>query len=257
MTDMEQTKNRKSDHIEFLNADTGVFVSAAHTFGTDAMLLADFAAPKRKDKACDLGTGCGIIPLLWFRDKLCASVDGVELQEQAFLQFQKSIAYNHAESVLTAYHLDLIEAPAVLPNGAYDLVTMNPPYKAAGAGIKSEAAHAQIARHEIYCTLDDIAKTAFKLLKFGGRFCICIRPERLAEAMAAMERQRIEPKRLRLVAKNKDCPPWLCLLEGRSGGKRGMTVLPNLFLYEPDGTESEELRRITGAYAETSQKEGE
>ena len=36
-----------------------------------------------------------------------------------------------------------------------------------------------------------------------------------------------------------------------------MTVLPNLFLYEPDGTESEELRRITGAYAEISQKEGE
>ena len=257
MTDMEQIKKRKSDHIEFLNADTGVFVSAAHTFGTDAMLLADFAAPKRKDKACDLGTGCGIIPLLWFRDKLCASVDGVELQEQAFLQFQKSIAYNHAESVLAAYHLDLKDAPEVLPNGAYDLVTMNPPYKAAGAGIKSEAAHAQIARHEIYCTLDDIAKTTCKLLKFGGRFCMCIRPERLAEALAAMEKQRIEPKRLRLAAKNKDCPPWLCLLEGRSGGKRGMTVLPNLFLYEPDGTESEELRRITGAYAETSQKEGE
>ena len=173
------------------------------------------------------------------------------------MQFQKSIAYNHAESVLTAYHLDLKDAPEVLPNGAYDLVTMNPPYKAAGAGIKSEAAHAQIARHEIYCTLDDIAKTACKLLKFGGRFCMCIRPERLAEALAAMEKQRIEPKRLRLVAKNKDCPPWLCLLEGRSGGKRGMTVLPNLFLYEPDGTESEELRRITGAYAEINQKEGE
>lgn len=257
MTDMEQTKNRKSDHIEFLNADTGVFVSAAHTFGTDAMLLADFAAPKRKDKACDLGTGCGIIPLLWFRDRLCTAVDGVELQEQAFLQFQKSIDYNHAECALTAYHLDLKEAPAVLPNGAYDLVTMNPPYKAAGAGIKSDATHAQIARHEIHCTLDDVAKTASKLLKFGGRFCVCIRPERLAETMAAMQAQKIEPKRLRLVAKNKDCLPWLCLIEGRSGGKRGMTVLPNLFLYETDGTESEELRRITGAYAEEKQKEGE
>ena len=246
-----------NEHLEYLENGVAVVVSPAHTFGTDALLLADFAAPKQNTRACDLGTGCGILPLYWKSRGLCSRIDGVELQADAVSQFARGILHSGVSGSVFAHCADLRDLKGVLAFGAYDLVTMNPPYKAAGAGIKSEAAHAQIARHEIYCTLDDIAKTAFKLLKFGGRFCMCIRPERLAEALAAMEKQRIEPKRLRLVAKNKDCPPWLCLLEGRSGGKRGMTVLPNLFLYEPDGTESEELRRITGAYAEINQKEGE
>ena len=39
-----------------------VNVNDTHRFGTDAVLLADFAAPKSRDVACDMGTGCGIIP---------------------------------------------------------------------------------------------------------------------------------------------------------------------------------------------------
>ena len=45
----------------------GVFVytNRAHTFGTDTVLLADFAAPSPGEISCDLGTGCAAIPLLW------------------------------------------------------------------------------------------------------------------------------------------------------------------------------------------------
>ena len=41
-----------------------VCVSKAHRFGTDSVLLANFANAKNKDLVCDLGTGCGIIPIL-------------------------------------------------------------------------------------------------------------------------------------------------------------------------------------------------
>ena len=33
-------------------------------FGTDAVLLADFAAAKRGERVCDMGTGTGVLPLL-------------------------------------------------------------------------------------------------------------------------------------------------------------------------------------------------
>lgn len=59
----------EGEHIEDLGDGVGVVVSKQHTFGTDAMLLAAFANPKRNDIACDFGSGCGIIPFLWLRDK--------------------------------------------------------------------------------------------------------------------------------------------------------------------------------------------
>ena len=60
---MEQTVKR-----EPLGNGYFVNVTPHHTFGTDAVVLRNFANPKKKDLLVDLGTGCGIIPLLMLRD---------------------------------------------------------------------------------------------------------------------------------------------------------------------------------------------
>lgn len=240
----------ETEHIEYLRPDFGLVVSSAHTFGTDAVLLSDFAAPKRRDTACDLGTGCGIIPMLWARDGLCKRIDGVEIQPAGANQLSRSVAANGLGDKLFVHCADLRALDGVLAQGAYDLVTMNPPYKAADTGIPSAAPHEKIARHETLCTFSDVASTAGYLLRFGGRLCICFRPERLAEAMRCMQAQKIEPKRLRMVSKNAQTAPWLCLLEGRLGGKVGMQVEPSLFVYDSKGNLSDEMRRIYGAYKE-------
>lgn len=71
-------------HYEALG-DRTLCVTPDHKFGTDAFLLSDFAAPRRKDLACDLGTGCGIIPMLWFRRPEDAPklAFGVDIQQKA------------------------------------------------------------------------------------------------------------------------------------------------------------------------------
>ncbi len=247
---MKQTALLKSEHIEYLKQDFGLVVSAAHTFGTDALLLADFAVPKRRDTACDLGTGCGIIPMLWCRDGLCRRIDGVEIQKAGVSQLLRSIEANALTDKVFVHEADLNALGGMLPLGAYDLVTMNPPYKAANSGIESAAAHEKIARHETLCTLSDVAAVSARLLRFGGRLCVCIRPERLFETMLCMQKAGIEPKRLRLVCKNAGSAPWLCLLEGRLGGKSGMQVLPNLFVHTFNGDFTEEMYRIYGSYKE-------
>lgn len=239
-----------TEHIEYLKSDFGLVVSPRHTFGTDAVLLSAFAAPKRRDIACDLGTGCGIIPMLWARDGLCSRIDGVEIQEAGARQLARSVAANALEEKLHVHCADLRALGGILSHGTYDLVTMNPPYKAANTGIESAASYEKIARHETLCTFADVAAAAKYLLRFGGRLCICFRPERLADAMHCMQAQKIEPKRLRLVSKNAQGAPWLCLLEGRLGGKVGMQIEPNLFIYDNNGNLSDEMRRIYGAYKE-------
>lgn len=216
---------------EYLGGDITALLSPAHTFGTDAVLLADFAAPSPKAKCCDLGTGCGIIPLLWCRHP-GGPITGMDIQPLACSQLREAVALNHLEDRVTVLESDLKELKGKLPFGAFDVVTMNPPYKAAGAGIESASDADKIARHGTVCTLEDMCRAAASLLKYGGRFCVCLRPERLCELFCAMREAGIEPKRMRLVAKKHGGVPWLLLAEGRRGGKPGMTVEPQFAVYE-------------------------
>ena len=124
-------------------------------------------------------------------------------------------------------------------------MTCNPPYKATNTGILNEADAHTIARHEILCNIDDVCRAAARLLKFGGRLCICQRPERLLDTLEAMRRNKVEPKRLRFVQKKGDTAPWLFLVEGKKGSAPYMKVEAPFLIQEKDSDEnSEELRRV-------------
>ena len=124
------------------------------------------------------------------------------------------------------------------PKGQLDLVICNPPYKATNAGIESSITAQKIARHEIMCNIDDVCRSASKLLKFGGRLCMCNRPERLADVITAMKSNNIEPKRIRFVANNPEQSPWLFLIEGKKGSKPFLKIDPPLYM------KSNELKEI-------------
>ncbi len=243
----------EKEHIEFLDEKTRVIVSDEHTFGTDAILLASFSSPKKNDIICDLGTGCGIIPFLFYRDGN-RFLTAVEIQENACNQVERSIELNGAKDSFTLIHSDLRQLDFKLLNGKFSLVTMNPPYTKSNSGIKSEKESEKIARHETMCSISDIALCASKILKFGGRLCLCGRPERLFETMKALSEKKIEPKKLRTVHKNTKTAPWLFLLEARLGGKSGLTVMPPLYIENDDKSESEELLKILGKYREGTEK---
>lgn len=242
---MSQIKD--TEHIEYINSSLKLIVSDSHTFGTDALLLAAFSAPKRKNTVCDFGTGCGIIPFYWLREGT-ERVHAVEIQELACDQVRRSIELNGLEERFTLCHSDLKELKGKLPEGAFDLVTMNPPYTASGHGIISSSSADKIARHETELELTDIFIAASRLLKFGGRMCICLRPERLTEAISGMREAKIEPKRLRFVSQRDGKAPWLFLLEGKKGRNPGLIVEKELHIENPDGTASEEMLKIIGNY---------
>lgn len=213
--------------LEQISDGLTVCTSELHRFGTDAVLLTEFSGYRRKDRVCDLGTGCGIIPMLMQRETPPQEIYAVDIQPEAIAQMQQGIAASTAiQSRLHPICADLRQLWDSAPLGQLDLVTCNPPYKAYQAGIESQLTAQKIARHEILCNIYDVCTAAKKLLKFGGRLCICNRPERLADVIDAMRKNGMEPKRLQFVAKSSECIPWLFLLEGRNGGKPFLNVLP-------------------------------
>ena len=245
-------KLSENEKIEPLGNKMNIVVSDSHTFGTDAILLADFAGIKRKDKACDMGTGCGIIPLIWCKNQT-GSITAIDIQPLAISQLERSIELNGIEGRINALNCDLRQLKGVLELGSYDLVTMNPPYKPVGTGIESISEAERIARHEVTCNIDDAVNAAAKLLKFGGRFCMCHRPERLCDIIVSMRLGAIEVKRIRFVCQSEGKAPWLVLVEGKRGSKSHLTVEKNLIMYGRDGIPTDEFRNMFGDYMQGHQ----
>ena len=226
-----------------------IYVSPHHTFGTDAVLLAHFAAAKARDSMVDLGTGCGIIPFLMLRDGLLQKACGVDISEEAIALASRT-AYEQNFKNFTPVLSDLKELKGKIDFGCHTLVTCNPPYKASDAGIRNPDSVLSVARHEVACTLEDIVSVGARLLQTGGRLCMCQRPERLSELMSLMCKYKVEPKRLRLVCKCEGTEPWLVLVEGKRSAHIGLRVEPTLYVEDENGNFSEEMIRIYGAYKE-------
>ena len=235
-------------HWEPLSPTCRVLVDGPHRFNTDTILLADFSLPRHHERCADFGTGCGAIPLLWSARGRPGPVWGIELQKEAAALAGRSISENGLAGKITILQGDVRRIKGMLPHQSLDLVACNPPYQPIGAGLPSMDEARQVARHDDTLPLAELAKAARYALRYGGRLCLCLRVQRLAEAIGTMRSARLEPKRLQLVQHRRDKAPYLFLLECRSGGKPGMEAEPTLLLEDPPGQPSPELEAIYGDY---------
>ncbi len=237
---------------EKLSDNIYVCISTEHRFGTDAFLLADFAKARHKDIAADFCSGNGIAALLLERDYSPKRIYALEIQKKAYDQLCLSVEKSKTAGKIIPVLGDLKDFKS---NEELDLIICNPPYKADGAGIKNDTESSSIARHEVLCNIDDVCLSASRNLKFGGRLCICNRPERLCDIMVAMRKNNLEPKRARFVSKNKDTSPWLILVEGKKGSKPFMRVEPQFYTQSEDGAGfSDELKALYSLYENTEDR---
>ena len=187
--------------------------------------------------------------MLLLRDQKTKESYGVEISEEACFLAKKG-ADEYTKGALKIICSDLNDLKGKIPFGEFELVTCNPPYKAAGAGILSDTETDKTARHETKCSLEDVIEVSSKLLRSSGSLCLCQRPERLSDMINLMRQKKIEPKRLRIVCKKVGTEPWLVLLEGQRDAKSGMRIMPPLFVYEQNGEYTKEMLSIYGCYKE-------
>ena len=222
------------------------FIQSQNGFrlGTDSVLLANFAGTSGVKYACDLGSGSGVISVIIAWNNPSIIIDGVEIQEESAGLSRKNIELCGLSGRVNIMCGDLRRHRSFLKAGFYDLVVSNPPYFPSGSGKPAQAENIATARDERMCTLSDICQAASYLTKWGGKFAMVHRPERLAEVICAMSGAGLEPKRLRFVQHRPGTAPNLFLIEGRRGGKPALTIEPPLILTNEDGSDSEEVIKI-------------
>ena len=215
-------------------------------FGMDAVLLSGFAAVKDGARVLDLGTGTGIIPILLSAKTGAAHLTGLEIQADSADMAGRSVALNGLEEKIDIVTGDIKEAGRIFDAASFDVITCNPPYMIGRHGLKNPDDAKAIARHEILCTLEDVAEQTAKLLKPGGKFFLVHRPFRLAEIIVTLKKYKLEPKRMQLVYPFADKEPNMVLLEAARGGRPRMTVEKPLIVYREPGVYMAEIYDIYG-----------
>lgn len=217
---------------------------AQFRLSTDSMLLADFCRLAPQSAVCDLGCGCGSLSLLLCGKYPLLRVTGVELQPQAAALAEENAAQDGLDGRFSVIRGDLREHRTLLAHGSFDAVVSNPPYYPVGSGKCAASPALAAARTELTCSLGELCTCAAWLLRSGGRFFLVHKPERLADLMVSLRENRLEPKRLRLVRHRAGGPVSLVLLEAWLDGRPGLVFEPDLALFDENGAESEDHKRI-------------
>lgn len=235
---MKQTRvNRKLDIFE---PEGGIY------YGTDALLLAHFINGWKSGFGVDLGTGCGILPLLLLSSGINVEITGIEIQEEYCNSARRNAQANGFSDKFSVISGDLKNIKSLYESGRADVVFSNPPYLKTTSGKQNVTEQKNIAFHEVYCDSDDICKAACWCLKTGGKFYAVYRPERMVGFLTALRNNRLEPKKITFICPSYEKAPSLFLVEAKKDAREGLIISKNLYIYsDGDHVEySDEMKKI-------------
>lgn len=214
-------------------------------FGIDSVLLSDFSKNiKNNSKIIDLGTGTGIISILLTAKTNPQSIIGVEIQPEVADMAKRSIYLNKLENKIDIMNEDIRNLDKKLELSEFDVIVTNPPYMKENTGLKNENNIKLISRHEIKCTLEDIAKISSKLLKNYGEIYMVHRPDRLVDIMQIFRQYNLEIKEMRLVFPKENEQANLVLIKAVKNGKPFLKINKPLYIYKETGEYTDEVLKI-------------
>ncbi len=218
-------------------------------FGIDSVLLSDFAKEIKNGAKCvDLGTGTGILGILLCAKTNLSQIIGIEIQEEVAEMANRSIILNNLESKFKIININLKEIKNnkinYLEKNSFDYIITNPPYKKLNTGKINENEKKLISRHEITASLDDFIEVANYLLKDKGTIFMVHRPERLADILEKMRKEKIEPKEIKFVYPKINEEPNLILIKGVKNAKPFLKINKPLYIYNEDGSYTDEILNI-------------
>ena len=215
-----------------------------YRFSIDSLLLANFIASKDNDRIIDLGTGCGIIPLLLYCTKKFQSILGVEIQRELAALARKNIAINGAERKIEIIEEDFRQFASFYDDEKFSIVISNPPYRKLNSGRLNPRQEKAIARHEISCTLEELIAATAKLLNPKGRFYFIYPAYRLTEMLTALRGFRLSAKRIAFVHPQAGRQATHFLIEGGFTSALSLKIIPPLFVFNPDGSYTAQIEKI-------------
>lgn len=216
-------------------------------FGIDSVLLSDFAKNmKKKSVVMDIGTGTGIIGLLLCKKTNLKKIYGIEIQKEVAEMAERSIRLNNLEDRFSILNVNINDVNKYFVNNQIDVVVTNPPYKKNNTGLKNTSESKLISRHEVKCTLEDIIKKSYIILKDLGQFFMVHRAERLVDIMFLLRNNKLEPKEIRFVHSKQNEKPNLVLIKAVKNAKEFLKIDKPLIIYNDNGTYTDEILKIYG-----------
>ena len=229
-----------------------------YRFSIDAFLLAGFVCLRRGDRVIDLGTGVGIIPLiLGTRGEDAEQIVGVEIQKQLAELAKRNVLINGLEDLITIYHGDFKGLNDAFAPSSFDVLVTNPPYYRVSSGRINPCSQKAIARHEITCTINDVLQASCYLLKEGGRMFIIFPATRAITLFDNLRSASLEPKRIRWIYSREGEEAKFILVEAHKGGGEGVEVLPPLFVYSVNGSNTPEMEALYSIPLQIIARKGE
>ena len=213
-----------------------------YKFSTDSVILANFGHARPNDVYVDLCSGSGVVAILFSCKNNLKKAYALELQPQLADMAKRSIEYNDLKEKIEVINDDLSNLDKIFGCEKVDVITVNPPYNEVGE--TSATDEIAIATHELKTNLETIAKMSARVLKFGGKFYMVHRADRLASIIYELKKYKLEPKVLRVVYPKANKEPNLILVEAKKGAKPGIKIMQPLILNNDDGTETDELKKI-------------
>ncbi len=218
-------------------------------FGTDAVLLADFANLKKNDIIADLCSGSGAVGYLSYLRYKQKKTYFVDFDEEMIFLSKLTAKENNVEEYFEHYNINIDEInDSVIKNQSITHITVNPPYFKENSGKTNNKDDIKNARHTFEFSLDTLFKKSFDMLKDGGKISIVHRSEYTNEIFLSMSKNKIEPKKIRYVHSYIDSNAKLVLIEGAKNAKPGLIVLSPLILYKEKNILSDEFREISEFY---------
>ena len=186
----------------------------------------------------------GLLQYCWQERQRHGKIIGVEIQKEMAEMASRSVSLNHLEDKIEIWNMDLKNLEERIDKASIDVITVNPPYKKVGSGIKNERDTKAIARHEVCCTLEDVITVSSKLLNTGGAFYMVHRIERLVDVLSEMRKQKLEPKRIRMVHPKSGKAPNLFLVEGIKNARPFLKVEDPIYVYNSSGEYTQTIYQI-------------
>jgi len=212
---------------------------SGYRFSVDAPLLASFIRTEPEDELLELGTGCGIIPLL-LSNRPFRRITALEVQRSLASLAGRNVILNRLQGRVRVVRGDL---RAFQPRKKYDVVFSNPPYLKSSGGTLSPSAEKSVAKHELRCDIFDVMDATRRLLKKEGRGYFIFPERRRPDFRRALRQSGLQLKRLRPVRSRGGQPACLFLAEVGWGAARERVLRP-LVLYGRGGGYTAEARRI-------------
>ena len=148
--------------------------TGGYRYSIEPFLLVHFANLLTGSRLLDIGTGCGIIPLLVTTQVALEEIVAIEIQKSLYDLAVINISRNAISDKVRLIHGNFIDPNLNSGSKLFDTIISNPPYRKLNTGRTNPINEKAVARHEISMNLNSLLTKAKNLLKNGGSFVLSL-----------------------------------------------------------------------------------